>query len=222
MLSALLLTLPLVFNVEPILAAPEQMITGWYWPTGKGDSDLWLGFMEWNQAANGWHLAQDFALKQGLPVYAIAEGEVVLSRTDVKGYGVNATKGGALVARFETFRGEYFAALYGHIDNPHAVGKVEAGQILGYTNGQDHLHFGIHPGYELAENPVVGYTHVEGETYGWVDPMQFLLNNSPKSTSPIAEFSVWIVLLTLVVVLTLGIVIVFRKRYARSSSLRVN
>jgi hypothetical protein len=58
---------------------------------------------------------------------------------------------------------------------------VEAGQILGYTNGLDHLHFGIHPGYELAENPWRGYTHNESETYGWVDPVQFLLNNSAQA-----------------------------------------
>lgn len=211
-LAASLLILP--FNVQPIRAAPEQTPTGWYWPTGKNDSDLWLGFMKWNQAANGWHLAQDFALVHGLPVYAIADGEVVLSRIDVGGYGVDGTRGGALVARFETSIGEYFAALYGHIDNPHAVGKVKAGQILGYTNGYDHLHFGIHPGYELAEKPWSGYTHLEGETYGWVDPMQFLLNNRPSSMSPIPEFSAWVLLLTLVV-LTLGIVIVFRKKCAR-------
>lgn len=218
LLLALTASLPiLAFDVQPIRAAPEQTPTGWYWPAGKNDSRGMLGFMGWNQAANGWHLAQDFRLIRGLPVYAIADGEVVLSRTDVGGYGVNGTKGGALVARFETSIGEYFAALYGHIDNPHAVGKVEAGQILGYTNGYDHLHFGIHPGYELAANPVSGYTHVEGQTYGWVDPMQFLLNNSPSSTSSVPEFSAWVLLLTLAV-LALVIVIVFRKRHESACS----
>jgi hypothetical protein len=155
--------------------------------------------MGWNQAFNGWHLAQDFPLDQGLPVYAIADGEVVLSETDVEGYGPGGTPGGALVARFKTSAEESFAALYGHIDNPHAEGKVEAGQILGYTNDYNppHLHFGIHPGYELAENPWRGYTHNESETYGWVDPVQFLSNNHPPTTTMFTDsfesgsFSTW-------------------------------
>lgn len=174
-------TLTLAFNIQPARAEPEQSPTGWYWPAGTGDTGGYLGFLDWNPIFNGWHLAQDFKLDQGLPVYAIADGEVVLSRTDVGGYGRDGTPGGAIVARFETSTEEFFIALYGHIDNPYAEGKVEAGQILGYINDYDppHLHFGIRPGYELPENPWRGYTYDESETYGWVDPVQFLLNNHP-------------------------------------------
>ena len=199
-LSLFTMTTPAFANSVPSYeSAGSQTPTGWYWPAGTGDTGGWLGFMGWNQAFNGWHLAQDFPLDQGLPVYAIADGEVVLSGTDVGGYGPGGTPGGALVARFMTSAEEFFAALYGHIDNPHAEGKVEAGQILGYTNDYDppHLHFGIHPGYELAENPWRGYTHNESETYGWVDPVQFLLNNTPPTTTMFADgfesgsFSTW-------------------------------
>ncbi len=174
----------LTVTVCLIQAAAEQTPTGWHWPAGTDYNGNWSGFMDWNPNWNGWHLAQDFLLSQGSPVYAIANGEIVLSRTDVGGYGVGGTEGGALVARFQTSTGKYFAALYGHLDRLHTVGKVYSGQILGYTNAYDHLHFGIHPGYELADNPWMGYSHVEGETYGWVDPMQFLLNNRPTGASP--------------------------------------
>ena len=174
----------LASDIQSITASTEQTPTGWYWPTGTNDTGGWLGFMEWNEAYDGWHLAQDFPLQQGKPVYALADGRVVLSSTTVSGYGPNRTPGGALVARFQTSDGDYFAALYGHITSPHATGEVEAGEILGYTNEYNHLHFGIHPGYELAANPWMGYTHVEGETYGWVDPIQFLLNTSPVPLTP--------------------------------------
>ena len=172
--------LTVTFHMQPIRAEPEQTSTGWYWPAGTGESNLWLGFMEWNPDYNGWHLAQDFHRDRGLPVYAIADGEVVLSRTDVERYGPGKTPGGALVARFETADGETFAALYGHLYNPHAEGKVEAGEVLGITKEYDHLHCGIHLGYALAANPWNGYTYKESETYGWVDPLHFLLNTTPR------------------------------------------
>jgi murein DD-endopeptidase MepM/ murein hydrolase activator NlpD len=199
-------------KIPPIRAEAEQTPTGWYWPAGTGDTGGWLGFMGWNQAFNGWHLAQDFKLDQGLPVYAMADGEVVLSRTDVGGYGSGGTPGGALVARFETSAGESFAALYGHLNNLHAEGKVEAGQILGYTNDLNHLHFGIHPGYELAENPWRGYTHNESETYGWVDPVQFLLNNDART---IPEFPSFLIPPLFILAMLLAIII-YKKNSARA------
>lgn len=178
-----IILLTLAFNIQSTGVKPEQSPTGWYWPAGTSDAGGHLGFLDRSPKFNGWHLAQDFKRDQGLPVYAIADGEIVLSRTDVGGYGRDGTPGGAIVARFKTSTDEFFIALYGHIDNPKATGKVGAGQILGYINDYDppHLHFGIHPGYKLPENPWRGYTYNESETYGWVDPVQFLLNNHPHA-----------------------------------------
>ena len=212
MVLMLLLTsmLTLAFSIQPTCAETEQTPTGWYWPAGTGDVGGHLGFLDWNQKFSGWHLAQDFKLDQGLPIYAIADGEVVLSRTDVGGYGRGGTPGGALVARFKTSAEEFFNALYGHIDNPHAEGKVEAGQILGYANDYDppHLHFGIHPGYELAENPWSGYTHNESETYGWVDPVQFLSNSTPRVIPEYPSF----LILPLLAATTILAAFAYRKR----------
>ena len=195
MVLMLLLTsmLTLALNVHPTRATTGQTPTGWYWPAGADDTSGQWGFLSWSPKRNQWHLAQDFNNGQGQPVYALADGEVVLSRTDVGGYGPGGTAGGALVARFETSAEVFFIALYGHLDNPHAMGKVEAGQILGYSNDYDppHLHFGIHPGYELPANPWQGYTSNESVTYGWVDPVQFLLSNRPfAAANPSASFTI--------------------------------
>lgn len=178
--------LTLAFSIQPTRAETGQTPTGWYWPAGTDSTGGQYGFLAYSAKRNEWHLAQDFNNAQGLPVYAIADGEVVLSQTNVGGYGPGGTPGGALIARFETSAGEFFIALYGHVDNPHAVGKVEAGQMLGYTNNYDppHLHFGIHPGYGLPANPWQGYTSNKSNTYGWVDPVQFLLNNHPLTANP--------------------------------------
>ncbi len=206
-------TFTAAFNIHLIHAENEPMSTDWYWPTGTANSKVLLSFMGWNPAYNGWHLAVDLQLDQGLPVYAIIDGEVVLSRTDVEGYGLSGTPGGALVARFVTSDESFFAALYGHIDKPHAEGKVEAGEILGYANEYDHLHFGIHPGYELADNPWRGYTYNESEKYGWVDPIQFMLNNCPS----LPEFASFLFLLVFII-LTLLIMIIFKKCFEHNPS----
>jgi murein DD-endopeptidase MepM/ murein hydrolase activator NlpD len=176
------------YGLDMSFTTAAKTSTNWHWPTGSSDADGY-GFLRWNPNYSGWHLAQDFAIAQSLPVYAIAGGEVILSRTDVGGYGPvdpstgKATAGGALVARFITSGGQYFLALYGHLDNPHPTGEIQAGEILGYVNAYDpsHLHFGIHLGYGLPAdgNPWRGYTHDRSNTYGWVDPVQFLLDNSP-------------------------------------------
>ncbi|RLG05157.1 MAG: hypothetical protein DRN68_09005, partial [Thaumarchaeota archaeon] len=166
---------------DKVPVEPEMTPTGWYWPAGSGETGGYLGFLEWNPNYGGWHLGQDFKRDTGLPVYAIGDGEVIESRTDVTGYGPSGTKGGALVARFKTSTDEYFLALYGHLNNPHPKGEIKAGEILGYINeySPSHLHFGIHPGYELPTNPWRGYTYEKTNTYGWVDPIQFLLTTSP-------------------------------------------
>jgi PKD repeat protein len=184
--------LTLTSGVQSARAVTGQTSTGWYWPAGADDTSGQYGFLAWSSKRSQWHLAQDFNRGQGLAVYAIADGEVVLSRTDIGGYGPGGTAGGALVARFETSASEFFIALYGHLNNPHAVGAVQAGEVLGYANDYSppHLHFGIHLGYGLPSNPWQGYTSNKSVTYGWVDPVQFLLNNHPLSAAnPSASFT---------------------------------
>ena len=181
-------------------------LNGWILPTGSGDHNKYVGFGT-HYKPGGIHLGQDFEGDTKDPVYALADGEVIESRTNVGGYGpvINnkATPGGALIALFTTSDGSQFMALYGHINNPHPKGIIEAGDVLGYMNEYDpsHLHFGIHPGkgYPSDNNPWRGFiTEAEyaktKDTYGWVDPVEFLERHGPITSSsdvannaPVAE-----------------------------------
>ena len=166
---------------------------GWYWPTGTGDTGGYLGWLKYNSEFKGWHLGQDFISKVGTPVYAIADGTVLLSRTDVNGYGRDGQPGGALVLLHQTSTGQKFKALYGHVDEPRSQGEtVRAGDMVAYINNHNiaHLHFGIHPGEELPDNPWKGYTDDSTITYGWEDPLLFLDSNQATASSSCVKLNV--------------------------------
>lgn len=176
----------LALCTAPTESLAAKMPEGWYWPTGaQSDSTqswpqgicAYLGWMGWNSAFGGYHLAKDMCNPAGSPVYAIGDGEVIQSSTTVGGYGPNGTAGGAVIVRHRAADGQWFTALYGHLDLPHGLGPISAGQIIGYSNtwSPPHVHLGIHPGYDLAPgNFWRGYTSDPGNTYGFVDPIPFL------------------------------------------------
>jgi Mg-chelatase subunit ChlD len=164
----------------------EFAASDWIWPTVTNDPGPYLGWLGWNDDFNGYHLAHDFIGTVGAPVYAVADGIILESRTDVAGYGPDGTPGGAFIALFQNASGEYFKALYGHIDNPLPTGTTFGrGDVLGVVNAYDpaHLHFGIHPGTEwgFEQNPWQGYTPSLSDTLGWVSPIEYLNNNAPFS-----------------------------------------
>lgn len=171
-------------GLEKFVTDPEIHPHGWYWPAGTSDPG---GYRGWLGPYDGkYHLAQDFKSPTGAPVHALTDGTILYSRTDVNGYGLGGTKGGALVALFKTSTGQEFKALYGHINYPLSEGLyINAGEVLGYLNEYDppHLHFGIHPGSALPPdgNPWRGYTSDPANTYGWTDPIAFLNDNYPLS-----------------------------------------
>jgi hypothetical protein len=163
----------------------STMPSGWYWPTGSSNFCGYLGWLGYNSSYGGYHLAQDMCNPQGNPVYSIGDGDVILSRTDVSGYGPGDTPGGALVARYQASDGTWFTALYGHLNSPHAVGHVPAGDVIGYSNAYNppHCHFGIHPGYDPEPNdPWRGYTSSTSNVYGFTDPIPFLNAHPPGSS----------------------------------------
>jgi len=171
------------YDSEAAVAYAEIHENGWHWPAGVSDPGGYLGWLAYNSAYSGYHLAQDFKSPTGTPVHALANGTILYSRSDVGGYGEGSSPGGALVALFRTSSGQQFKALYGHIDNPSPQGHaVIAGEIIGYINEYDpsHLHFGIHPGPTFAsgENPWRGYTTDPSSAFGWTDPIAFLNSNS--------------------------------------------
>jgi murein DD-endopeptidase MepM/ murein hydrolase activator NlpD len=158
--------------------APPGSLPGWLWPTGSNNFCGYLGWLCYNSDFHGFHLAQDMCNPRTNPVYSISDGEVVLSRTDVGGYGPNNTPGGAVVVRYQAADGTWFTVLYGHLDSPHPAGHIGKGDPVGYTNGisPSHVHVGIHPGHDPEPtNPWRGYTSAASQTYGFVDPVPFLV-----------------------------------------------
>lgn len=123
----------------------------------------------------GYHTAVDVEFtdtKNDIPVFALADGTVVLSQS-ANGYG------GVFVIQFN-YRGDIFTAIYGHIRPstlPSLNSQVKKGQQIavlgsGDTNETDferhHLHFGIHKGKSID---IKGYVQNKNDLGAWVDPL---------------------------------------------------
>lgn len=196
-----MLTVSIILLIVPLVAADQYQPTrhpnGWYWPTISGSTNTEPG-----TGYNGWlepydvlmnderipaiHVGKDFEGNQGEPVFAVTNGEVIKRDAYLTGYGPNGEAGGALIAQFKTSDGSVFRALYGHIDKPHELGPISAGDILGYINGYNpsHLHFGIHLGDKAPFDGkdyrgFIRKDEYTGDTYGWVNPITFLDTNEP-------------------------------------------
>jgi murein DD-endopeptidase MepM/ murein hydrolase activator NlpD len=129
----------------------------------------------------GYHTGDDIEyddIAGDVPVYAMADGEIVLSRT-AQGYG------GVMVIR-HNIKGRSELVLYGHL-RPSSMAtlnqKVAKGDqiaILGNafsaeTDGERrHLHFGILTNDQID---IRGYVQNQAELSGWYDPKVFLKEN---------------------------------------------
>jgi len=123
---------------------------------------------------SGYHTGADAEYEdasEDVPVYAIADGNVVLSET-ASGYG------GVFMISFD-LNGSQHTALYGHI-RPSSLPKVgttfNMGDQLGllgtgYSSETDverrHLHFAILSDDRLD---IKGYVQSKSELSGWIDP----------------------------------------------------
>ena len=177
----------LLLASSALAAAPLETSTGFVYPANKAhvDSDF-IGFGDRNSSfGNRCHLADDYDLPEGSPVFATADGRVRQASTVIPYYGgSDGSLGTAMIVEHRTSGGEVFYGLYGHIRNMSvAVGdKVTKGQQIAqvgrYTSGGrslPHLHFGINteaPSYH-------GYTPTTAcvDTLGFVDPEKFMLAN---------------------------------------------
>lgn len=186
----------LIILITPMAVAdsyqPILHPNGWYWPTISGSTNAnpgtgYKGWLEpYNVLMNGVpisaiHVGKDFDGNQGEPVYAVADGVVVEQNADLTGYGPNGGPGGALIAQFKTSDGSVFRAVYGHIDNPHELGPIYAGDVLGNINSYNpsHLHFGVHLGDDAPSDKkdyrgFIRSDEYTGDTYGWVNPIDYL------------------------------------------------
>lgn len=109
-----------------------------------------------------------------IPVYAIADGQVVRSGW-VSGYG-------GMVAIRHNINDKNYIVIYGHL-NPDTLPKngatVTAGEQIGilgkgYSHQTDgerkHLHFAIYTGTDIN---VAGYVSSQKELSKWLDPIKF-------------------------------------------------
>lgn len=165
--------------------------TGFYYPANKKHSDsIYLGFGDKNKNYGyKCHLANDYNLEIGDSIYSVGSGVVTSANYNVSNYGGDtpAVSGGAIIIKHEKSDGEFFYALYGHLKNfkvnkgDTVAGGQHIGDVRSYkSNGTEltHLHFGIN-----EENPTyAGYTPTKNcnDYRGYVDPEEYLKNNSPK------------------------------------------
>jgi murein DD-endopeptidase MepM/ murein hydrolase activator NlpD/WD40 repeat protein len=168
--------------------AAGKTSNGWYWPVGNGTIGDYYGWLDYSNAYGGYHLGQDFTADLGDDVRAIAAGTVVKASMNIGGYGPGKSAGGAVVIRHATSEGDQFLALYGHVKDlrVNEGDKVAADFVIAKIGPCDptHLHFGIHPGSGLptdAKGPWRGYTPIQGNVYGWDNPLVYLSQKHPKS-----------------------------------------
>lgn len=144
---------------------------------------------------SGFHDGIDIgAVKQGVegdPIYAVADGVVIISKVNnggvTKGYGY-----------YIAIRHQGFASLYGHLQSLDVkVGQqVEAGEVVGKM-GNTGSSSGAHLHFRLIDRPVVVFTKLpNGNTFGSVDPVPYLrkVGTAAEAVSPWArEASAWVV-----------------------------
>lgn len=173
---------------EPVEAPESQVETSLVYPIENFKSGITLkSFGTYITPENspvqperfsGYHTGVDVEageLTEEVPVFSIADGEVVLART-VSGYG------GVVVAQ-HWFEGEPILALYGHLDMGSVAVSVgdslSVGQELGvlgegYTDETDgerkHLHFALIPGETVQ---LAGYVQSESALSAWLNPVAF-------------------------------------------------
>ncbi len=109
----------------------------------------------------------------GDPVYAVADGRVLLARNGGPGWGNVII---VLHAYLENGERKYVQSYYGHVDTilVHAGGDVRRGQQIA-TVGTGGGRYFAHLHFEMREfvTPLIGPGYRE-DTRGWLDPTAFI------------------------------------------------
>lgn len=164
--------------------------TGFYYPGNQKHQDsIYFSFGDRNPSfGNSCHLANDYSLPEGSPVYAVGEGIVRQASLNIPFYGGDdGTPGGVLIIEHTTADGSVFYGLYGHVKNfrfsvgQQVLGGQQIAEVGSFTSSGSplpHLHFGVNqqvPSF-LAYTP----TALCSNFLGFVDPEVFLTSNSAK------------------------------------------
>jgi len=178
-----LLILPLSVSAAEVLRTD----TGFYYPANKKHQDsAYYAYGDRNPAfGNTCHLASDYNLSIGSPIYATGSGTVMSTSNNIPYYGGDdGTVGGAIIIRHTTADNTEFYALYGHIENftiqagDTVIGGEKIATVADFSsngNSLPHLHFGINssiPNYQ-------GYTPTTqcSDFRGFTDPEVFITSN---------------------------------------------
>ncbi|KKU73054.1 MAG: hypothetical protein UX98_C0012G0014 [Parcubacteria group bacterium GW2011_GWA2_47_26] len=145
---------------SPVFALPVQYPLGNYAP-GSFQGRVF-------GCCNPRHLGEDHAAEPLMPVYAIADGQIISSPIS----GAHCNFGMVIIIEHTLDDGNKFTSLYGHLSNrvgyrPRLTGIIRRGEIIGYVahsggvspsgtrcrgpddengDGDSHLHFGIRLG----------------------------------------------------------------------------
>jgi len=132
-----LIILSILLSVpSSIYGQATKLPSGFYLPSKDEGGYFQFGCLKDNKGncTGNYHLAVDRKCKEGDPVYAVADGEIVWYSSEVCGYLAMDPhlRGGAIVIRHVNSEGEPFYALYGHIKNPQKTTgqRVEAGEQI--------------------------------------------------------------------------------------------
>lgn len=151
--------------------ALDQTETGFFYPIGTDNFETGTGWWlskDPDYFSKEYHLGVDMMAKYDSDVYAIADGRVKPVSDD--GWGDNNC---ALVVEHDTYEGETFTAIYGHLQCSSLAKKsrVSVGEPvgkIGHWKDGAHLHFGIHPGpYSSIAKTQWGRRPIAGN---WTDP----------------------------------------------------
>lgn len=208
-LGVVITTAFIIQLVSSGIAFPQvsRLATGFYLPSRDLGGYRQFQCVEWkNRNCISYHLGVDRRAPEGDPVYALGNGVIEWYSDDVCGFlGYKPDlPGGAMVIRYESTEGAFYA-LYGHIKNPLKIaGRVTAGEQIaeigptytdpgnhyqvthkgcytskivtyGYKNYLPHLHFGIYTG-KTVPRTYLGYNSSPGN---WKDPIKYLKMHYP-------------------------------------------
>ncbi|MDL2211617.1 M23 family metallopeptidase [Erysipelotrichaceae bacterium OttesenSCG-928-M19] len=105
----------------------------------------------WSYQDGGWHPAVDIATPINSPIYAPANGEILMRMTTTTGYGIH-------MVTIHQIGDDTFTFIYGHLNKQGNKDKFLQGDIIGYTGTTGnstgpHLHLEIikHPNQSLNE-----------------------------------------------------------------------
>ena len=156
----------LALFIYPISISAAEVLrtdTGFYYPANKKHQDsIYYAYGDRNPGfGNTCHLANDYNLSIGSPIYATGSGTVTSVSNNIPFYGGDdGTAGGAIIIKHTTANNDEFYALYGHVDNisikvgEMVLGGQKIASVAEFTsngNSLPHLHFGINysiPSYQ--------------------------------------------------------------------------